>query len=322
MKRCSKGPEARTTKSAVAACALLTVLARPALGAGFDYALRPQPIADGVYAVIGRTEDFTRENGGNVVNTGFIVGPQGVVVIDTGPSKRYGEQLRRTIARITPLPIALVVNTHHHPDHIFGNQAFPADTLAAMPEVSQAIREEGPGLLDNLYRLIGPWMTDTRLVVPERPLAAGRLRAGGRDLELIALGGHTGSDLAILDVISGTLFAGDIVFNGRAPTTPHADVPRWLDSLGRLGGHPFKYLVPGHGQVARDAAPAVETGDYLRWLDHRIRTGAEQGLELDEMRSPPVPSRFRNLALVEREFPRSLAQLYPRAEAEALRPLP
>ena len=82
-------------------------LAVPA--AGHDYRLRPQQIAPEVYAVIGATEDFDTKNGGNIVNTAFIVGSDGVVVIDSGPSLRYGQQLRQAIAQVTDKPVALVV---------------------------------------------------------------------------------------------------------------------------------------------------------------------------------------------------------------------
>ena len=45
---------------------------------------------------------------------------EGVVVVDALASPRQGEQLVRTIRRITPRPIAWLVLTHHHPDHHFG----------------------------------------------------------------------------------------------------------------------------------------------------------------------------------------------------------
>lgn len=298
---------------------LLSILIAPAAAATeFDYRLAPRRIADGVYVLIGRTEDFSLANGGNIVNTGFVVGTQGVVVIDTGSSRRYGEQMRAAIARITPLPVVLVINTHHHPDHFLGNQAFATDTLAALPETIRAIEAEGPGFLDNMYRLNGDWMRATEVVVPRRTLAAGRINAGGRELELIALGGHTAADLVVLDHASGTLFAADLVFNGRAPTTPHADIAQWLQALDRLEQIPFRQLVPGHGEVAPDTTPIIDTRRYLRWLAQTIRDGAEQGLDMTEMLTLPVPAIHASLAEVAAEYRRSVTHLYPAAEQAAL----
>ena len=127
----------------------------------FDYGLVPQPVAPGVYVLIGKTEDFDTRNGGNIVNTGFIVGREGVIVIDSGPSRRYGEQLRAAMRRITPLPPVLVINTHHHPDHFLGNQAFADVPIAALPVTRQGIAAEGNAFADNLYRLSGDWLKGT-----------------------------------------------------------------------------------------------------------------------------------------------------------------
>jgi glyoxylase-like metal-dependent hydrolase (beta-lactamase superfamily II) len=151
----------------------------------FDYRLAPRMIASDVYVLIGSTDDFSFANGGNIVNSGFIVGPSGVIVIDTGSSRRYGEQLLGAIARVTDKPIALTINTHHHPDHFLGNQAFPPDTLAATPETIHGIRTEGEGFNANMYRLNGDWMLGTEVVVPTQELAAGRTRVAGRDLEFL-----------------------------------------------------------------------------------------------------------------------------------------
>lgn len=301
-------------------CMLLIALSPVALGQtrDFDYRLTPQQIADGVYTLIGKTEDFSLDNGGDIVNTGFIIGSEGVIVIDTGSSKRYGEQMRAAIARLTPLPVVLVINTHHHPDHFLGNQAFAVDTLAALADTRRAIEAEGAGFLDNMYRLNGDWMRDTEVVIPRRTLTAGPLETGGRKLELIALGGHTVADLVVLDTATGTLFAADLVFNQRAPTTPHAEINRWLQSLDHLQALSFNRLVPGHGDVTTGTGAIEQTRHYLQWLEQTLRDGAEQGLDMTEMLALTVPEKFAGLAEVRTEFRRSITHLYPAAEQAAL----
>jgi uncharacterized sulfatase len=286
--------------------------------AAFDYGLVPRQIADGVYVLEGRKEDFSTANGGDIANTGFIVGIDGVIVIDTGSSRRYGEQMRAAIARVTPLPVVLTLNTHHHPDHFLGNQAFPPDTLAALPETIAGIEAEGGAFNDNLYRLVGDWMRDTEVVVPRRRLAASRQVIAGRDLELLALGGHTAADLVVIDHASGTVFAADLVFNGRAPTTPHADIPRWLDALAQLERLPARRWVPGHGAVHEDTGPLRQTRAYLDWLSRTLQGAAEGGLDMAEAMTLPVAAEFRGLALVEHEYRRSVVHLFPAAERAAL----
>lgn len=284
----------------------------------FDYRLEPRMLASGVYVLVGSTEDFSFANGGNVVNSGFIVGPAGVVVIDTGASRRYGEQLLAAITSVTDKPIVLTINTHHHPDHFLGNQAFPTDTLAATPETIHGIRSEGEGFSANMYRLNGDWMLGTEVVVPGKPLAAGRTLIAGRDLEFLPLTGHSASDLVVIDHESGTIFAADLVFNRRAPTTPHADIPRWLAALDTLEAIPAKRWVPGHGDVSEDPAPIRHTRAYLEWLAMTITQGAEAGLDMTEMLATPIPAAFADMSLVASEFRRSVTHLYPAAEQAAL----
>lgn len=286
--------------------------------ADMDYGLAPEQIAPDTWVLTGRSEDFSTQNGGNIVNTAFVVTSAGVLVIDSGPSRAYGEQLRRAIARVTDKPVVMVVDTHHHPDHFLGNQAFPKETLAALPGTIHGIHTEGGNLNENMYRLTGDWMAGTEPVAPARQLAAGPLQLGDHRFELLALDGHTEADLAILDRQTGVLFAGDLVFNNRAPTTPHARLEAWNAALAKLEALPFTRLVPGHGPVSTDGAPIRQTRAWLAWLDETLRQAAEEGLDMTEVLALPLPAGFRRLAVSEAEYRRSVGQLYPAYEQRAL----
>jgi len=298
------------------------LLAGSSGAADFDYGLKAQPLAADVYAFIGKSEDFTLANGGNIVNSGFIVAPEGVIVIDSGPSRRYGEQMRQAIAGVTARPTRLVVNTHHHPDHFLGNQAFAGLPIGALPATSQGIAADGNAFAENLFRLTGDWMKGTEVVVPNRPLSAGITEIAGRRLRLIALDGHTGADLAVYDEASGVLFAGDLVFNGRAPTTPHADLGHWLAALDRLEAltrEPgFTILVPGHGAPSSDATPIRRTRAWLLWLAGSLRAAAEAGLDMNEVLARPLPPEFADLPVAASEYRRSVGHLFPAIEQAVL----
>lgn len=290
--------------------------------ADFDYRLNALPIARDVYAFIGQTEDFTTANGGNIVNTAFIVAPQGVIVIDSGPSLRYGQQMRRAIAAVTTRPIALVINTHHHPDHFLGNQAFADVPIAALAETRTGIGADGNAFAENLFRMSGDWMKGTEVQVPTQTVTAGQLDVAGRRLQLVALDGHTGADLVIVDEASGVLFAGDLVFNGRAPTTPHADIAHWLAGLDRLEALTreagFKVLVPGHGAVTSDATPIRQTRAWLNWLTAAMRESASAGLDMNDVLARPLPAEFADLPMAVTEYRRSVGHLFPAAEQAVL----
>lgn len=284
----------------------------------FDYGLRPQTVAEGVHVLEGHTEPFSRANGGNIVNLGWVDTAAGAVLIDTGPSRHYGEQLRRLIEQRSGKPVAQVYLTHAHPDHFLGNQAFDATPIAALPATRRAIAASGEDLAANLYRLVGGWMEGTEARAPTQDAQPGSVEIGGRRLRLIALEGHTDADLAVYDERTRTLFAGDLVFFRRAPTTPNADLTKWLAALDALEKIDFAVLVPGHGPVLRDAAAIAQTRAYLHWLQQTLRDAARRGLDLNEAMRVPVPPPFAGLAVVGQEFERSVVHLYPRIELETL----
>jgi len=283
------------------------------------YTLQPRQIADDVWLLEGSTDNFDKANGGNIVNTGFIVTAAGVVVIDSGPSRRYGEAMRAAIASVTDRPVIKLLLTHHHPDHVLGNQAFTDVPIAALAGTTELLREQGNAMAENMYRLVGDWMRGTEVVLPTETLAPGTLDIGGRALRLLALRGHTGADLAILDERSGVLFAGDILFYQRALTTPNSPgLDVWLEDLDTLEALPWKRLVAGHGPVADDAAPFVQMRDYLGWLDGLLREAASGGADMNEVIQSPIPERFAGISLTRYELIRSVSHLYPRYEAMAL----
>lgn len=296
----------------------LCLLSGAAAASSFDYALKAQTLAEGVHVFEGASEHFSRSNGGNILNTGFIETAAGAVVIDSGPSRRYGEQQRRAIETQTGKPVAQVFLTHAHPDHFLGNQAYADVPVVALPITTQAVARDGEALAANLYRLVGGWMEGTEALAPTQNAVTGVISIGGRKLRLIALGGHTDADLAIFDEQTRTLFAGDLVFFQRAPTTPNADIKAWLAALDELQKLDMAVLVPGHGPVVRDGAAIAQTRAYLRWLRDSLRAAAKQGFDLNEAMQIAPPAEFQKLAVFGEEFQRSIVHLYPQMELETL----
>lgn len=282
----------------------------------FDYKLIPQKVAENTYVFIGASEDFSVNNGGNIVNTGFIVTSAGVVVIDTGPSYIYGQQMRTAIQSITDKKIAKVIITHHHPDHLFGNQAFKDVPIFATAETVASAQLEAEGFLDNLYRMVGYWMKDTEVIDTLQVLPAAKETLGEHELHYITLPGHTRADLMVFDKTSGVLFTGDLVFNNRTPTTPHAAPEKWQDSLQQIAKMDFKVLVPGHGPVSRDNSAIEQTRDYLSWLEETISAAVEQGLDMNETLNLKIPERFQSMHVIEKEYTRSVTHRFPYYEKQ------
>ncbi len=275
------------------------------------YDLAATEIARGTWAVHGRTEYFTLENGGNIVNVAFVEVPDGVVVIDTGPSRRYGEALLALIEKTVPgKPVLRVYNTHHHPDHFLGNQVFENSLIAAPQKVIDNINAEGDGFTDNMYRLVGDWMRGTRTTSPGKALEAQSEEIGGRRFSLYYLSGHTSADLVIRDDETGVVFSGDLAFYNRAPTTPHADIDVWQESLSVIASLDKELILPGHGLQDKVGDSLVQTGDYLDWLQQAMTEAASRGLTMNEAMSLPIPPRFTTLDVVDTEYQRSVVHLY------------
>ena len=287
-----------------------------------DYRLRPRQIAENTWVIEGAVADFARANGCNIINTAFIATGEGVVVINTGPSRLYGAQQRRAIAAVTDEPVRQVLNLNLHPDYFFGNQAWADRPTQALAGSIAGQRAEGDAYADNLYRLCGDWMRATVATPAREALAPQTLRLGPHVLQLQRLQGHTADDLVLLDEHTGVLFAGGLVFARRVPTTPHADAGAWLSSLDQLqqwhAQGRVRLVVPSHGPVHAGLEGIAQTRDWLQWLTALMQTSAEQGLDLSELLRQAVPERFASWAAQPAELHRSLAQWYPRYERQAL----
>lgn len=284
-----------------------------------SYELKPVEIAPDVWVVEGSTENFSRSNGGNILNTAFVITSAGVVVIDTGPSRQYGEELRAAIAARTDKPVTHVFLTHHHPDHVFGNQAFDKATLHALPATRDKLASDGDAFSDNMYRLVGDWMRGTEVVLPASDAVPGALVVGDHRFRLMAFAGHTGADLVILDETSKTLFASDMVFYNRALTTPQTPgLNVWAEELKRLEALEFEQLVPGHGPVVHDGAAFMQMEAYMAWLDTMMTESARSGLTISEVMDQPIPARFDAVAQSRYELIRTATHLYSRYEKASL----
>lgn len=307
-----------TRRAALAGLACLAAAPRVAAQARKQYALRPQPVAHGLWMIEGAREYFTPENGGAIVNVVLAETDTGLLVIDTGSSLRYGQALAAVARELSGRGVAAVVNTHHHPDHFFGNQAFEGVPLMALPGTRREAEINGDAFADNLYRLLGDWMRGTEPRPPDTDLEGPELVVGGRRFALLPLSGHTAADLALLDTATGTLIAGDLCFLDRAPTTPSANLDQWFESLDALARTGAAGIIPGHGPLDRTGRSITQTRDYLSWLRNTLEAAAEQGLDMVEVMELPLPPRFAAMGAQPEEFIRSVSHLFPAIEKAAL----
>jgi quinoprotein relay system zinc metallohydrolase 2 len=228
-------------------------LAIGAANADTGTALAVTPIGAGAYVFYGVQEETSAANSGAIANVGFIIGDRCVAVIDTGGSTIEGASLRAAVQAATDKPICAVINTHMHPDHVYGNKAFVRDDPQFIGHVhlGPALAARSATYARAQQRVFGDLAGDsqwavlpTRNVNPGEPLS---LDLGGRTLTLRAWRtAHTDNDLTVYDERTRTLWAGDLLFAGRIPSLDGSLVG-WLAAMDEIERMNPQRVIPGHG---------------------------------------------------------------------------
>lgn len=242
---------------------------------------RPTRLAPAVYALTAPTGPASPENRGRTNSTGIVIGPTGVVVIDPGPSRQAGQRLLRTIRTLTRKPVAAVILTHAHPENVLAASVVAGHNapVIASHRTYALMRDRCSECLARLTALAGEdAMRGTTIRLPDQTVPEGSTerRYGGRSLQLIHTGwGHTAGDLAVLDVASGTLFAGGLANNRVMPDMHEAQTRGWIDALSALETLAPARVVPGEGAPG-GVALLTATRSYLSALLERVEASYRQ----------------------------------------------
>ena len=245
-------------------------------------------IAPGVYAHQAPVTEMNAASGGDIANIGFIVGDDAVAVIDTGGALIVGERLKKAIEAVTSKPIRYVINTHEHPDHIFGNAAFvaPGVTFVGHKNLPREMAQRGPEYLATFRRMMGEDLIKGVKLVPPTLLVGTdkdvHLDLGHRVLDLRAWPPmHTDCDVTIFDEKTATLFTGDLVFLQHVPVID-ASVLGWLRAMPELAKIPAKLVIPGHGMIGVDWPQALAAEKtYFTKLTADLRGFLARGADIN-----------------------------------------
>ena len=229
-----------------------------------------EELASGVFA-------YVQPDGSWMVNnTGFLVGTSGrsLLVDSTSTEARTRAFLAEVSRRASRAPIALV-NTHHHPDHTFGNYLVPETT----PVVGHDLCREQVLVagLEATRVITQPDYGDLRLRPPDTTFATSMtLHLDDVPVELHHVGpAHTGNDVIAWVPDRRVVFAGDVVFAGGQPFLLEGSVAGFPKALDRIRALAPDVLVPGHGPVCRGVEIARLLDDLDAYVDFVARTSIE-----------------------------------------------
>jgi glyoxylase-like metal-dependent hydrolase (beta-lactamase superfamily II) len=241
---------------------------------------------------------------------GAILTNDGPVIIDTRSTDAQGREIMADLRELTALPVAAVVNTHHHWDHTFGNAAFRPARIWGHFRCAARLREQAEQMRQ---RVIGdyPQLADDLGAVVVDPAdrtfgdEGAEIEVGSRTIDLRYLGrGHTDNDIVVLVPDAGVLFAGDLLENGAPPYFGDGyplDWPATVEAIARLAA---EAVVPGHGDVGSSAFVRRSIDDLRAIADLSRRVHAGELSLVEACQRAPYP------ALDSREpLERALAQL-------------
>ncbi len=278
-------------------------------------------LADGVYAAIAT-------NGGSAIsNAGIVDLGDRTLVFDTFMTPQAGRDLRLAAQLVTGRDPALVVNSHYHNDHIWGNQSFGPETLflctsrtldlmhasgrdelkwaqdvsagrfsdarhqheTARDELSRRESQLWMGYYGGLVEALPSLSVRFPAMTFDGPLA---IHGSARTVELIPFdNSHTGSDLILLLRSSGIAFMADLLFVGCHPYLDEAVIPDLMDSLHRISDLGAAVFVPGHGPLGtpQDVVADIAYVSMCTETARRLVAQGDTSPEAIAHETPPKP---------------------------------
>jgi cyclase len=302
---------------------------------------RLEQLADGVYAAIHIA------GGAAIGNAGIVDLGDRTLVYDTLFTPQAGEDLRTAAEALTGRPVDAIIDSHWHNDHIWGNQAFGADTDVVSSEETRRmiIATRGHGDYNTFManaeanlestraaflateeagqrRQLALWLDYWQGVVEEKPILRVRppnvtftermaFHGTDRSAELIAYaGGHTESDAVLFLPQEGIAFMSDLLFIGHQPYLGGGDPDRLRHILEKVSALAPKLLVPGHGPVGTAESLKVMS-QYVSTLDALARKMVEDGEAEETIDTLAVPQPYDDW-LFASFFPVNMHFLYQR----------
>ena len=231
-----------------------------------------KPLGHNVWAAI----DDAKGDAG--ANAGFVIGDDGVAVIDTFENPEAAKQMLAEIRKLTGLPVKFVVNTHYHIDHVAGNHMFQqAGALVfAQRNVRTWIHTENLKFFGKNIKPEEKSMVES-LGSPDAVYDSGvTLFLGSRRIDVRVFPGHTGGDSVVFIPDATVVFTGDLFWRNTLPNLIDATTAAWIQSLDTIAASsPSAIFVPGHGDIG-NAADVQAFRGYLAYLREQVAQSCQR----------------------------------------------
>ena len=243
---------------------------------------------------------FVRRHESYDLNVGLIVGDGACLVIDTRASHAEARDLVGAIRQVTTHPW-VVVNTHAHFDHYFGNAVFLPAPIWGHERCAEVIALHGEEHRRQVIAEGGPAaeLREVDIQAPDRVFAtSATVDVGGRIVALDHLGrGHTDNDIVVSVPDAGVVFAGDLVEQGAAPAFEDSFPLDWPSATGRLLAMVTGVVVPGHGDVVSGAFVESQREELAALAELVSRAFAEGRPPGDAGAGSPFPPEVTRVAV-------------------------
>jgi len=244
-----------------------------------------KPLGNNVFAAVAKPKSSAGSN------AGFVIGDDGVAVIDTFQDAAAARQLLAEIQKLTKLPVKFVVNTHYHLDHVTGNAVFAQTgaVIIAHKNVRSWIHTEnlkffGAGIKPEQKAWIDGLLAPS--LVYDSAL---ELFLGSRRVVVRYFPGHTGGDSVVSVPDANVYFCGDLFWNKTLPNLIDASTEKWIASDLKMADEgPKATFVPGHGEVGTAAEVRAMAG-YITDLREALSQPVKDGLKDDALVNAVVP---------------------------------
>lgn len=259
-------------KLAVKNCALVSTLVIGSFAGLVARGAPPMVVGGTTVEIVDHVYVIPDQRVSLVPNVGIIVGAESIMVVDAGMGPANAEIVLDEVRKLSDLPIRYFVSTHFHPEHYFGAQSFPDETIIVISgRQHQELREKGASYIELFLELFGEdvraLLEPVRVTSPDMTFARKvRIDLGDFPVEIHHFGraAHTRGDSVVYLPERGIVFAGGLTPNRFFPifADPDSSMTGWLDSLDELEQLDFDRIVPGHGEVA-DKRLIAAVREYL-----------------------------------------------------------